>query len=105
VSDPDTGSNPTDDAVVDVLEENHDDPVRYELASFIGGLSVDEQLDLVVLAWIGRGTGTIDEWQNLRAEAAREHNSRIARYLLGLPLLGDYLEEGLSQFGRSCAAP
>jgi len=59
----------------------------------------------VALAWIGRGTGTIDEWQNLRAEAAREHNSRIARYLLGLPLLGDYLEEGLSEFGRSCAAP
>ena len=103
VSDPDSGSNPTDDAVVDVLEENHDDPVRYELVSFIGGLSVDEQLDLVALAWIGRGTGTIDEWQNLRAEAAREHNNRIARYLLGLPLLGDYLEEGLSQFGRSCA--
>jgi len=23
--------------------------------------------------------------------------------LLGLPLLGDYLEEGLSQFGRSCS--
>ena len=28
---------------------------------------------------------------------------RTARYLLGTPLLGDYLAEGVAQFGRSCA--
>jgi hypothetical protein len=31
----------------------------------------------------------------------RSHE-RTAAYLLGLPLLSEHLEEGLSQFGRSC---
>jgi hypothetical protein len=39
----------------------------------------------------------------LRAEAARAHNGRTARYLLGMPLLPDYLEEALAQFNLSCA--
>ena len=103
VTDPDSGSNPTDDAMVDVLEDDHDDPVYQELVAFIGGLTEDEQVDLVALAWLGRGDGTIDEWDSLRAEAERNHNRRTARYLLGLPLLPNYLEDGLSQFGRSCA--
>ncbi|HTP92176.1 MAG TPA: DUF3775 domain-containing protein, partial [Xanthobacteraceae bacterium] len=51
----------------------------------------------------GRGDGTIEDWDELRAEAARAHNKRTASYLLGMPLLPDYLEEGLSQFGLSCS--
>jgi len=104
VTDPDSGSNPTDDAMVDVLEDDHDDPVYEELAAFIGGLTEDEQIDLVTLAWLGRGDGAIDEWDSLRAEAARNHSKRTARYLLGLPLLPNHLEDGLSLFGRSCTA-
>jgi hypothetical protein len=38
----------------------------------------------------------------LRAEAARAHNKRTAAYLLGIPLLSDYLEEALSLFDLSC---
>jgi len=67
----------------------------------IRGLNEDEQIDLVALAWLGRGDGDLDDWQDLRAEAARAHNKRTAEYLLGMPLLGDYLEEALSQFGHS----
>jgi hypothetical protein len=88
--------------MIAVLEDHKDDPVYRELVDFIGGLSEDEQIDLVALAWLGRGDGTIEDWPELRAEAARAHNRRTARYLLGLPLLADYLEEGLSLFGRSC---
>jgi hypothetical protein len=102
-ADPDSGSNPADDAMVDVLEEGHDDPVYQELASFISGLTEDQRVDLVTLAWLGRGDGTIDDWDDLREEAARSHAKRTAHYLLGLPLLPNYLEDGLSQFGRSCA--
>jgi hypothetical protein len=29
-------------------------------------------------------------------------STRTAEYLLGMPLLGDYLDEGLSLLGRSC---
>jgi len=102
VSDPDSGSNASDDAMIDVLEDHADDPTQQELRSFIDALTEDEQVDLVALTWLGRGDGTIDEWEDLRAEAARLHNNRTAAYLMGKPMLGDHLEEGLSQFGLSC---
>jgi len=102
VTDPDDASNATDDAMLSVLEDHQDDPVVQEIRAAIFGMSEDEQVDLVTLAWLGRGDGTLDDWDELRAEAARAHNKRTASYLLGMPLLGDYLEEALSQFGLSC---
>jgi hypothetical protein len=103
VTDPDSGSNATDDGMWSVLEDHGDDPVYQELRSFIGMLSEDEQIDLVTLVWLGRGDGTIEEWNNLREEAARLHNKRTAAYLLAKPMLADHLEEGLIQIGCSCA--
>ena len=102
VTDPDDSSNPSDDAMISVLEDHKDDPVVQEIASLIHDMSVDEQVDLVTLAWLGRGDGSLGEWNELRAEAARAHNNRTASYLLGMPLLADYLDEAISQFGISC---
>jgi hypothetical protein len=105
VTEPDTGSNPSDDKMIAVLEDHGDDPVLEELTSFISSLSEDEQIDLVALAWLGRDDNTIENWQALREEAARAHSARTthtANYLLGMPLVSDYLEEGLSLFGQSC---
>ena len=102
VADPDSGSNPTDDGVVSVLEDQSDDPVYEELMAFIAGLDEDEQIDLIALTWLGRGDASLEEWDDLRSEAARARNERTAAYLLGLPLLPEHLQEGLSQFGRSC---
>jgi hypothetical protein len=102
VTDPDDGSNPTDDAMVVVLEDHRDDPVVQEIAAAIFAMSEDEQVDLVTLAWLGRGDGSLEDWNELRAEAARAHNKRTASYLLGMPLLADYLDEALAQFGHSC---
>lgn len=101
-TEPDPASNPSDDKGVAVLEEHADDPVAEELASSIEALSEDEQIDLVALAWLGRdGTGP-DDWPETRREAARAHNNRTAGYLLGMPMLADFLEEGLSMLGHSC---
>lgn len=102
VSDPDSGSNAADDEMIDVLEDHADDATLQELTSFLNGLNEDEQIDLVALTWLGRGDGTLGEWDDLREEAARLHNKRTAAYLLGKPMLGDHLEEGLSVFGISC---
>ena len=102
VTDPDDASNPADDAMISVLEDHKDDPVVQEIAAVIFQMSEDEQIDLVALTWLGRGDGTLDDWNDLRAEAARAHNKRTAAYLLGIPLLSDYLEEALDQFGISC---
>jgi hypothetical protein len=85
-----------------VLEEHEDDPVVEEITSFIDSLSEDEQIDLVALTWLGRDDYTVADWPTIRAEAARAHNERTASYLLGMPLLSDFLEEGLSMLGRSC---
>lgn len=103
VTDPDSGSNAADDKMVSVLEAHADDLTRKELIEFIAALSEDEQTDLVALMWLGRGDGTPEDWPDLRGEAQEQHNGRTASYLLGEPLLSDYLEEGLSQLGFTCA--
>ena len=97
-SDPDEGSNPTDDGNIDVLADKSDDPVREELLGAIRDLPEDERLQLVALAWLGRGTYDISEWKTALETARSEHRKRTAEYLLGLPLLGDYLEDGLAMF-------
>jgi hypothetical protein len=104
VTDPDSGSNPADDGMISVLEDHRDDPTHQELRTFIDALTEDEQIDLVTLTWLGRGDGTLEEWDDLRAEAARLHNNRTAAYLLAKPMLADHLEEGLLQLGCSCDA-
>lgn len=104
-SDPDSGSNATDDDAVDVLEDDGSDPVVNEIGSFIVAMNEDEQVDLVTLMWLGRGDGTLDEWNDLRAravEARAEYRSprrETAHYLLGEPMLGDLLADGLDEFG------
>jgi hypothetical protein len=102
VTDPDSGSNAADDKAASVLEAHSDDLTQKELVAFINALSDEEQADLVALLWLGRGDGTLEDWDDLRDEAQRQHNERTATYLLGEPLLSDHLEEGLSQFGLSC---
>lgn len=101
VTDPGDSSNATDDGMLSVLEDHRDDPVVREFAGFVRALSEDEQIDLVTIAWLGRGDGGVDDWPELRAEAARVHNRRTAAYLLGMPLLSNHLEDGLSQLGLS----
>jgi len=98
-SEPDSGSNGADDDMIDVLQDNGRDPVVRELTSFINALTEDEQIDLVTLMRLGRGDGTIEEWDELRREAAEGRNGGSASYLLGEPMLGDLLADGLDQFG------
>jgi hypothetical protein len=98
-SDPDSGSNAADDDMIDVLEDNGNDPVVREITGFINAMTEDEQIDLVALMRLGRGDGTIEDWDELRREAADGRNDRTASYLLGEPMLGDLLAEGLDAFG------
>ena len=90
--------------MVEVLEDHEDDPVREELTAVIAALNIEEQVDLVALSWLGRGDSGLDDWDELRQQAALAHNRHTARYLLGNPALPDYLEEGLSLFDISCEA-
>lgn len=103
VSDPDPGSNPSDDKMIEVLEDHGDDPVEEELHQCIDDLNDDQKSELVRLMWLGRGDFDKSEWAAMRRETARLDPRRTAAYLVETPLLADYLEEGLAALGHSCA--
>ncbi len=101
-TDPASGSNPSDDGAISVLEAHDDDPTRPELIAFIDALDEDEQIELVALFWLGRGDGELEDWEDLQSQARDARNERTSAYLLGQPLLADHLADGLSAFGLSC---
>ncbi|MSO99212.1 MAG: DUF3775 domain-containing protein [Rhodospirillaceae bacterium] len=101
------GHHSGDDLIKDDLPEE-DAPAAAgsaeyeELKELIEGLSEDDQFELIALAWIGRGTFTTDDWDEAAETAQDEHARHPARYLMSMPLLADYLEESLNEFGLSC---
>jgi len=84
-----------------ILEDLSNDPTAAEIAGFVDALNDDEQAHLVALAWIGRGTYEAEEFDEAVETARDEQINSTASYLLGLPLLADYLEEGLEKLGYS----
>jgi hypothetical protein len=94
--DPEYGSN----------EGYSSDATFAEVSQFMDTLNEDEQIDLVALAWVGRDDFSMAEWDDAVAEARRAHDeyesTSTAEYLLGMPLLAEYLEAGLSKNNLSC---
>lgn len=95
----DEGSNPADDGEREILEDYADDPTLAELTTAIDDLNDDEIIDLIALAWLGRGDFAKDDWPEARTLARERHRRHSAPYLVGMPALGDYLEEGLAMLG------
>ncbi|MDH3664365.1 MAG: DUF3775 domain-containing protein [Alphaproteobacteria bacterium] len=85
-----------------ILEDYADDGTYQELKAFLDVQSDDVLRELLALTWIGRGDYTADEWRNVMGEIGDVRDKHTSDYLLGTPLLADYLEEGLSHFGHSC---
>lgn len=97
--DPTDASDAIDDGFVDALEDEADNPTQQELRSAIVSLDVDSKAALVALAWLGRGDFDADEWDEAMRTARERGGGSTARYLMGIPLLGDYLEEGSAKLG------
>jgi hypothetical protein len=95
--DPDSGSNPSDDRAIDVLEDCSDDPTLEQLKSAIDGLNEDESRDLVAIMWTGRGDYDKDTWSEAKRQANTIPPRDRSRYLIGTPMLADYLEQGLDE--------
>jgi hypothetical protein len=95
-------SNSADDGGREILEGYADDPTFAELWASIDTLNDEEVIDLIALAWLGRGDFTAPEWNEARLLANQRHRQHSASYLVGIPMLGDYLEEGLAMLGHSC---
>ena len=68
-------------------------PVQFDLVALLDGLDTTEITELFALASLGSGEFTADQWPEALA-AARAH-PEAAVYLATLPMLGDYLLEGL----------
>jgi len=100
--DPDSGSDTGDDGDIDVLEDRRDDPTYAEIMGTLEALNDDELAELVAMTWIGRGDFTRDDWEDAKDQALDRGKKGTAEYLIGTPLLGDYLESGFNELGYSC---
>jgi DNA-directed RNA polymerase delta subunit len=90
-----------DDSSDAILENFSTDSIGSELAQFIADLNDDEQASLVALTWLGRGSFSADELDEAISTAKTEKISKTQDYLMGIPLLADYLEDGLEKLGYS----
>jgi hypothetical protein len=95
---PDQPESPTGDHSRRMSEDFGGDPYYGELVSTIEDLDPDQQVSLVALMWLGRGDYSIDEWDDALEHAGDSWNDHTADYLIGTPLLPDYLAEGLETF-------
>jgi hypothetical protein len=98
-ADPDPGSNPSDDGGEAILSDYPGDATGAELRAAIDTLNDDEVGDVIALAWVGRGDYDERGWGEARILARERHRGKSSDYLLGMPALGDYLEEGLAVLG------
>ena len=105
-SDPDEGSNASDDGASDEIEDGRDEdgdenPTEAELRAIIDDLADDEQAELIALALVGNGTFDAAEWAEAM-EAAADEADDAADWVLDQPTLSTDLEAGLAAFDLSC---
>ncbi|MEO1330229.1 MAG: DUF3775 domain-containing protein [Pseudomonadota bacterium] len=98
VKDVSTGGADEEDVDASMLEDRGDDPVFDELVEAIEDLNDSQQAELVALFWMGRdalrGDSAQGSFEELVTLARNERVNRTSAYLLGDPLLSDYLAEG-----------
>ncbi len=82
-----------------ILEARRGDATEAELRAFIAGMNDDEKASLVAIMWIGRETYEAEELEEAIQTARDEATTPTEDYLLGVPLLSDYLEDGLDKLG------
>jgi hypothetical protein len=99
--DSDSGSNTSDDSDVAILEDTSDNPTRQELTGALDALNDDQRIELLALMWLGRGDFDRGGWRDALAQAREIHNAAETEYLIGTPLLADYLEEAIVALGYS----
>ncbi len=82
-----------------LAEEEAEDLTAEELRELIADLNVDETAELIALMWLGRGDYERGEWAEAVEEARQRDRKKAAGYLLGMPLLAEWLEDGLEALG------
>ena len=102
--DPDSGSNPVDDKMWDVLQDDPEDLTREEIREELQGLSEQQQAELVALMWIGRGDAEPEDWEDTVRLARELKDGPTPRYLLRHPLVAEHWAEGAARLGLDLPA-
>ena len=97
--DVDTGSNATDDRMIDALQDSPGDLSRDEVRQEIRGLNERQQAELVALLWTGRGDAEPESWEETVQMARDRRDTPTERYLLGQPLAAEHWEDGAERLG------
>jgi uncharacterized protein DUF3775 len=100
-SDAEEGSNAADDDEREILLDTPENPTEQELRDAIDGLGIPERQELLALMWLGRGDYDAESWSEALQQARQTQSASETTYLLGTPLLSDYIEEGVSALGLS----
>ncbi len=99
---PETPLSPSEDWALQILANHKDDHCYQEFCNAVNELEPDQQLALVALMWVGRGDYSKEEWAEALRDAAEQHTISTAQYLITTPLVADFLQEGMAEFGLSC---
>jgi hypothetical protein len=99
------GDDSYDDGSSHSLEMNPDDGTGQQIRGVIDGLDIDEQADLIALLWIGSGDFEPSEWMVARRRAAERLPRSVSKHLMGIPDVGDLLEEGLAKMEEAGRRP
>ncbi|USI72999.1 DUF3775 domain-containing protein [Sphingomonas morindae] len=100
---PEDEVDPSDsDDAYDMLEDDMNEASEDELRAAIDDLADDQQIELLALALVGRGTYDPSEWDDALEEARDPDAEPVLDQLLDMPLLADYLDAGLAAFDLSC---
>jgi len=97
--DPDPGAEADPTADRESLLDEGEDPTEAELRELIDDLNDDEVIDLIAMVWVGRGDASREEWVETRTLARERREAKSSTYLMGMPTLADYIEEGLAGLG------
>jgi len=100
-SDAEEGSNAADDDEREILLDTPENPTEQELRDAIDGLGIPERQELLALMWLGRGDYDAESWSGALQQARQTQSASETTYLLRTPLLGEYIEEGVSALGLS----
>ena len=108
-SDPDEDASNVDDLDDDqedqslsVLEDEINSGVEEEVRATLDDLADDQLAEVLALAWVGRGTYDVSEWEDAMAEASDTDPESSIDELMDMPLLAGHLEAGLAAFDYSC---
>ena len=107
--DPDEESDNVDDfddeggsQALSVLEDELNSGVEEEMRATLDDLADDQLAEVLALAWVGRGTYDVSEWDDAFAEANDVDPESSIDELMDMPLLAAYLDAGLAAFDFSC---